>query len=298
MTRPLRALALAGLLVAAVSVGGRAAAPVYYPDDPLAADPDTRDAAAVRERDISDPYDFLENTFFKPGDHANQRAVNVNTIDEVPDSSWFTNRIDVSPLSAADIGRGPNVSGPPAPGPWTVVSGKSDGITPGFTVRDQAGVVWFIKFDPVSNPEMATGAEMIATKLFWALGYHVPENYLAILDADNLVVTSQATIRDTLGHRRALTRADVTDLLVKGARRPDGRYRVIASRSLPGTPVGPSSPTARGPTTPTTSSRTSTGASCAGCAPSRRGSTTTTRARSTRSTRWWPRPDAPWCAIT
>ena len=239
MTRHLHAILLAGLLAAAVSHGGRAASPAYYPDDPLAADPELRDAAKVGEREISDPYDFLENTFFKPGDHANQRAVNVNTIDEVPDSSWFTNRIGVTPVSVADIGRGPNVSGPPAPGPWTVVSGKSDGITPGFTVRDQAGGLWFIKFDPVSNPEMATGAEMIATKLFWGLGYHVPENYLAVVGADDLVVTDQATIRDVPGHRRALTRTDVTDLLAKGARRTDGRYRVIASRALPGTPVGP-----------------------------------------------------------
>ena len=239
MIRSLRAVALAGLLVAAVAYAGHAASPAYYPDDPLAADPELRDAAKVGEREISDPYDFLENTFFKPGDHTNQRAVNVNTIDEVPDSSWFTNRIGVSPFTVDDISRGPNVSGPPAPGPWTVVSGKSDGITPGFTVRDQTGVLWFIKFDPVSNPEMATGAEMIATKLFWGLGYHVPENYLTIVDAADLVATDQATIRDALGHRRTLTRADVTDLLAKGARRPDGRYRVIASRGLPGTPVGP-----------------------------------------------------------
>ncbi len=239
MTTRLVPALIAALLVTALTASGRGTAPAYYPDDPLPVDQETRDAASVLERAISDPYDFVENTFLKPGDHTNQRAVNVNTADEVPDSSWFTNRIAASRLTADDVARGPNLSGPPAPGPWTVVSGKSDGITPGFTVRDTANALWFIKFDPPTNPEMGTGAEMISTKLFWALGYHVPENYLAVLDPASLVVTDTATIRDALGKRRVLTRADVDELLAKGARRPDGRFRVIASRALPGTPVGP-----------------------------------------------------------
>jgi hypothetical protein len=86
---------------------------------------------------------------------------------------------------------------------------------------------------------MATGAEVISTKLFWALGYHVPENYLATLDPAQLVVGEGATYRDTLGKRQALTRAVVDAFLARGARRPDGRFRVIASRALPGKPIGP-----------------------------------------------------------
>ena len=35
------------------------------------------------------------------------RAQNINTIDEVPDSSWFTNRILAHPLSPAEVARGP-----------------------------------------------------------------------------------------------------------------------------------------------------------------------------------------------
>lgn len=238
-TRRLPTAALALALLGALGAGVRTATPTYYPDDPIAVDLETRDASGVRGRDLSDPYDFVENTFLKRGDRTNERAVNVNTIDEVPDSSWFTNRVGARVLGLDEYVRGPNLSGPPAPGPWTVVSGKSDGITPGFTVRDTAGAIWFIKFDPPSNPEMATGAEMIATKLFWALGYHVPENYLAVLDPAALVVSDDATIRDSLGRKQPLTRARVDALLGQGARRPDGRYRVIASRALPGTPVGP-----------------------------------------------------------
>ncbi len=232
LTRAAAALVLAALLVP----GLRGAAPTYFPDDPIAVDPETRSAAGIAPREISDPFDFVENTFLKPADTTNQRAVNVNTIDEVPDSSWFTNR---TAPTVDDYVRGPNISGGPAPGAWTVVSGKSDGITPGFTVRDSAGTTWFIKFDPPSNPEMATGAEIIATKLFWAAGYHVPENYLSVLDPATLAVDASATMRDALGNRRPLNRDGVDRLLAQGARRADGRYRVIASRQLAGRPVGP-----------------------------------------------------------
>jgi hypothetical protein len=86
---------------------------------------------------------------------------------------------------------------------------------------------------------MATGAEMVSTKLFWTLGFHVPENHLATLRRDQLLIDPKATIRDIRGHRRALTEGDVDRLLTQGARGDDGTYRVIASRALEGRPVGP-----------------------------------------------------------
>jgi hypothetical protein len=238
---PFRCLVLAALgLAACVGLGTAGAqSPAYYPDDPIATDPETQDASKVQEWDISDPYDFVENTFFKRGDHTPRRAVNINTIDEVPDSSWFTNRVGARALSADEVRRGPDATNGPAPGPWTIISGKSDGITPGFTIRDTAGLVWFIKFDPPSNPEMATGAEMVSTKLFWALGFHVPENHLATLRHDNLVIDPKATIRDIRGQRRSLTSRDVDRLLQQGARHDDGTFRVIASKAVEGRPVGP-----------------------------------------------------------
>ena len=242
MSTRLRARCLifaAGLLACGQLAGTRAQSPTYFPDDPLQLDPETQDASTVTSRDISDPYDFVENTFFKPGDRTRRRALNVNTADEVPDSSWFTNRAGARTLPADEVRRGPDTTNGPAPGKWTVVSGKSDGITPGFTIRDTAGITWFIKFDPPSNPEMATGAEVVSTKLFWALGYHVPENHLAVLRRDNLALDPKASIRDLRGQRRALTQQDMEHLLAQGARNEDGTYRVIASKAVDGRPLGP-----------------------------------------------------------
>jgi hypothetical protein len=120
-----------------------------------------------------------------------------------------------------------------------VVSGKSDGVMPGFTVRDSAGVRWFVKLDPRSHPELATGAEVVSTKLFWALGYHVPQNHIALLRPSALVIDPKATIKQPDGRKRPLTVRDVGRLLRQGARRPDGTYRVVASRALEGKPLGP-----------------------------------------------------------
>ena len=49
---------------------------------------------ACQEWDIDLFIDLAINLFGRPGDSTpDVRARNVNTIDEVPDSSWFTNRI-------------------------------------------------------------------------------------------------------------------------------------------------------------------------------------------------------------
>ena len=75
-------------------------------------------------------------------------------------------------------------------------SAKSEGISPGLTVRDSTGTLYFVKFDPPSNPEMATGAEAISTRLFWALGFNVPENYLSSLRRDNLQIAPKTMLDD------------------------------------------------------------------------------------------------------
>ena len=91
-------------------------------------------------------------------------------------------------MTATDIANGPNTTTGPAAGTWTVISSKSDGVTPGFTIRDATGQVWFLKFDPPGYRAMATGTEVAVTKLMWALGYNVPENHVAHMRREQLVV--------------------------------------------------------------------------------------------------------------
>ena len=109
---------------------------------------------------------------------------------------------------------------------------------PGFTVRDSAGQVWFIKFDPPGYPAMATGTEVLVARLFWGLGYHVPETHLATLRPEQLTIDDQARIKSRNGNRRRFKESDIR-LLVRGAHREsDGSYRVVASKALEGRPVG------------------------------------------------------------
>ena len=109
---PARRVALAsfvGLLAAATIVSPRSASPRFYPDDPLWTDDDrAMDASKAGPIEDSNGYDFVVNTFGHPGERRDVRALNVNTVDEVPDSSWFTNRIGRKELSAAEIARGPD----------------------------------------------------------------------------------------------------------------------------------------------------------------------------------------------
>jgi len=105
---------------------------------------------------------------------------------------------------------------------------------PGFTIRDSAGVVWFIKVDPPGHNGMATGTEVVATKLFWALGYHVPEVHLAQMHRDDLVVSEEATITTEGGSQRRMRTSDIEGALKRAARDPDGSYRVVASKRIEG----------------------------------------------------------------
>ena len=231
----LTVVTVAALTSAALGVGV-AIEPKFYSDDPILRDPETQNASSVQEIDISEGYDFLENSFFDSGDHTNKRAVNVNTIDEVPDSSWFTNRIGREAWTVDRLVRGPDTSTGPS-GTLTIVAGKMEGIAPGFTARDSTGQLYFIKFDPSSNPEMASGAEVISTKLFYAFGYHVPENYLATIRREALVIGEGAPLRDKDG-RRLMKPRDLDALLRRAARQADGSYRAIASKALEGKPAG------------------------------------------------------------
>src|SRR5262249_56651456 len=127
-----------------------------------------------------------------PGDpDMNVPAQNVNTIDEVPDSSWFTNRILAQSLLVEEAARGPLVDDGPASGLWTIIRPKTSGVSPGFTMRDGRGNVWFVTFDAKGYPEAASGAILVANKIFWAIGYWQGENHLISIRTENLQIEKE-----------------------------------------------------------------------------------------------------------
>jgi hypothetical protein len=236
--RAIRAFALLFTL-AALCADLPAASPRFFDDDPLREEPNTQDAAGVQPWALDLAWDLIENLFSSPGDTVvGARARNVNTIDEVPDGAWFTNRAGVRPLTAADVGRGPGSGQGPSEGRWAVVSAKSDGITPGFTIRDQKGAIWFLKFDPPGYRGMATGTEVTVGRLLWALGYHTPEFAITSVRLDALEIAEGTHITPPGGKPRQMREDDLGWLLRDSERDPDGSYRAIASLAVPGKPLG------------------------------------------------------------
>ena len=224
-----------GLFTVTASMQG----PRFYPDDPIAREPESQDATKAAPFEQSEMYELLYNLFvtskYEP---TGLRAKNINTIDEVPDSSWFTNRVGTRSVSIEELVRGPNTGAPPDPSKWVLTREKSSGAHPGFTATDGKGETWFLAFDPKHAPEGATASVMIATKIFWALGYNQVESFLTTFDPKNASIHPEATVRRPNGKRTAFTEDDMNAILEGVARNPDGSYRVVAGRLLSGKILG------------------------------------------------------------
>ena len=168
-----------------------------------------------------------------------RRALGVNALDEVPDSTWFTNRIGVRDLSLEELRVGPARAGSPEPHkPWTVHSTKVGGTAVGFLMTDARGEKYLLKFEEPGFPEIETGAGVITNRLVWAAGYNVPEDHVVYLRVDDLVLAPDAKLKDALGKERPLDRAELERRLAAIERAPDGRLRALASRMLEGAPLG------------------------------------------------------------
>jgi hypothetical protein len=219
------------------------AAQRFYSDDPLMKEPEPLRVENARRRKVDDFYDFFANTLGHPGEHQTPthkvRAQGVNTLGEVPDGAWYENRHYARPGTLKDLTHGPGgENAPDLDGPLTIIADKSQGITPGFVVQDRRGRIYFVKFDPPANPEMATSADVIGSKFFHALGYHVPDNYIVFFKRSQLVVKSGLRFRDRSGEERDLSEMDISETLLGARRDKEGRFRAVASLRLPGEDVG------------------------------------------------------------
>ncbi len=211
----------------------------FYPDDPIAREPESQDASKAEPYDQAQMYELMYNLFVTSGyEPSGLRAKNINTIDEVPDSSWFTNRIGARPITTDELTRGPIVGAPPDPAKWVLIREKTSGAHPGFTAMDAKGETWFLQFDPPKFAGGATAAVAIATKIFWALGYNQVESFLTSLDPKVTTIDPKATVKRPNGKRTPFTRDDMNVVLENVARNPDGTYRVVAGRLLPGKILG------------------------------------------------------------
>ncbi len=172
--------------------------------------------------------------------HPPTRARDINALDEVPDSTWFTNRIGARDLSADELAIGPNVVGSPEDHkPWTVESTKLGGAEVGFIIQDARGEKFVLKFDTRGFPEQETGAHVIVEKILWACGYNVTDDYIVQFRDEDLALAKDAYIQDDeADDKKPLTQAELLRRLATIQRSPDGSFRALASHWLPGKPLG------------------------------------------------------------
>ena len=138
---------------------------------PLWIDADIHDIPEPAEREISELFWIFYNSWLRHLDvsemHGHRSALNVNAWDEVPDSSWFTNRIGRRPMDVEEFLQGaPGVS--PEPGRWEVQELKTEGYTVGFEIIDSADRRYVLKFDRPEAPERNSAAEKIGSLIVHA----------------------------------------------------------------------------------------------------------------------------------
>lgn len=225
--------------------------PVHVPCRP---DPEEEGHQLCRPEDYTSPFawDGADNMLFRPMSQffavdPEGPAINVNAMDEVPDSAWFTNRIGMQPMTADQIRMGScdpaELLDPDAPdGSWEIDMGKPNGANPGFRIRVN-GVKFMLKADPSDQPERATGATSIAARFYYAAGWWAPCDSVVYFRPSILRLRPGLEVTDNSGVTRPFNQAALDRLLANASYRETadgGRLiRMVASRWLPGRAIGP-----------------------------------------------------------
>lgn len=241
-----RSKALCALLVGILA--GCGAGLRHFPlEEPLWEDPDQQSFPGTPE-EYESPFgwDAADQTVFRPisrffaVDPAGE-AVNVNSMDEVPDSSWFQNRIGMEHMTPDALASGscPEDRLDPEGGPWRVTDAKPNGANPGFIIEDPQERKWLMKFDGHEQPERATSADVVGSRVYHAAGYYTPCNIVVFFDRDILELDPEAEAETDAGDEVPMEQHHVEKVLAAGVRLEDGRYRASASLFLSGKPLGP-----------------------------------------------------------
>ncbi|HET9325390.1 MAG TPA: hypothetical protein VFQ05_01330 [Candidatus Eisenbacteria bacterium] len=219
----------------------------------MAADSTQVKATPPKATKISYYYDAVDQNlvrpiarFFDPALGARKatgkkrEAANVDENDQVRlPSTWWQPRLgfrEVTP-EQMKIGPGPG-TGPLRDEKWKVTGLKTQGVSLGIRIKDSAGETFQLKFDPPRWPEMASGADVVASHLFWAAGYNVPDNSIVNFTRADLEIGEGATYTDMLGKKKEITWERIDQILSRVPRAPDSSYRAVASRFIKGKPLG------------------------------------------------------------
>ena len=193
-------------------------------------------------------WDGVDNSIFRPlarvfAVDPGREAPNVNSLDEVPDSAWFENRIGERPMTLDELVRGACkeeqlLSGETAKdGAWLIDQGKSNGASPGFRVKLRDRGKYMLKSDaPV--PERPSAAAVIGAAVYHAVGFNTSCEQVVFIKQSAFTLTPGLTVTDNTEKTRPFDATALQKVFDEATHR--GPYvRFQASAWLPGYLLGP-----------------------------------------------------------
>ena len=170
-------------------------------------------------------------------------ARNVNSMDEVPDSSWFTNRKPVAP-NPKEPGACDENDMLPAPddvqkGEWVIDHGKDNGSTLGFRVNIKGKGKYMLKADEKDAPERASAASVIGAALYDAIGFNTSCEQVVAVRRDMLTLTPGLKVVENSGLSHPFDEEALKEVLDSTTQLGNGLVRMQASKWLPGYTIGP-----------------------------------------------------------
>ncbi len=194
-------------------------------------------------------WDGTDNLVFRPlsemvGVVHHGEAINVNSLDEVPDSSWFTNRVGVHPMTTEELARGacsPALILDPfdfADGTWLIDHGKTDGSSPGFRVTIPGKGKYLFKGEPKEQPERPSAASVIGAAAYAAVGFNTSCEQIVYFRKSLLKLAPGLQVKGNFGAMEPFDQAKVDKILGDSPHRGD-LVRMQASAWLPGYLIGP-----------------------------------------------------------
>lgn len=127
-----------------------------------------------------------------------QRALGTNSLDEAPSSTWFVNRIGVRDVGVDAIRRSPGAG---------------------------------------RGPDRSAPLRVTRAKHVGQIPGFIAEDAAGVRWLSDVVVGETATFSDARGRKRPMTTGDLDATFARAVRGPRG-YRILASKLLPGTPIG------------------------------------------------------------
>ena len=192
-------------------------------------------------------WDGVDSIVFRPLSEAlgvvtSGEAINVNSMDEVPDSSWFTNRAPLTPEDVRLGGCTPDQMLDPdgaADGSWMIDRGKTEGSTGGFRVNVPGKGKYMLKVeDKDDHPDRQAAASVIGAAVYHAAGFNTVCEQVLYIKPSLLHLMPGLIAKGNFSPDKPFDQQALDKMLAQSTHLGD-RVRVSASAWLSGRIIGP-----------------------------------------------------------